>query len=206
MQPPRKVFITTGAFLSAVVHMFRERGFTIVDRIENADTLVLTGGADIEPRLYGEMALPATWSSPERDKTETEAFNYAVANGLFIFGICRGGQLANVLNGGKLWQHIEGHGSRHPVIDLETGRQVIVSSIHHQMFRPAPDAVIVATCNEATLKVAQHDKWEAGKGEPDDDVEVCWYPKTRSLCIQGHPEVGPTGFTDYCFELFERYA
>lgn len=202
----KRVYITSGAFLGSVCSMFRERGFTLVDRIENADILCLTGGADINPLLYGEKALPATWFSESRDDEEVQAFSEAVERGLFIFGICRGGQLANVLNGGKLWQHIEGHGSRHPMVDKITGEVVETSSIHHQMFRPAPDALIVATCNEAHLKVAEHDKWEAKDGKPDDDVEVCWYEKSRSLCIQGHPEVGPTRFTNYCFELMERYA
>ena len=205
-QNRNRVYVTQGAFMSSVVSMFLSKGYTIVDRLENADILCLTGGADIDPMLYGEKALPGTWFNESRDKIEIEAFNEAVERGLMIFGICRGGQLANCLNGGKLWQHIEGHGSRHPITDLKTGRVVTSSSIHHQMFRPAPDAEIVATCNEAYLKVAEHEIWEAKNGTPNDDVEVCWYAKSRSLCIQGHPEVGPDSFTDYCFELLERYA
>lgn len=201
----RRVFVTPGAFVSSIMGMFAERGFEIVNNLSDADILCLSGGADIDPILYGETTMAGTWASPKRDEYEKACFDEAVARGLFVFGICRGGQLANVLNGGKLWQHFEGHGSRHPMVDLKTGREIITSSIHHQMFRPTPEAEIVATCNEATFKVAEHDKWEAKSGTKDDDVEVCWYPKTRSLCIQGHPEVGPDQFTDYCFELFERY-
>ena len=202
----RRVYVTPGAFMSSVVSMFLSKGYTIVDHLENADILCLTGGADIDPMLYGEKALPGTWFNESRDKVEVEAFNEAVSTGKFIFGICRGGQMANVLNGGKLWQHIEGHGSTHSIKDLTTGTEVQSSSIHHQMFRPAPDAEIVAVCNHATLKVAEHEVWEAKSGVPNDDVEVCWYAKSRSLCIQGHPEVGPGLFTDYCFDLIERYA
>lgn len=202
-----KVYITRGAFFSSIVAMFRERGFEVVQDVQDADVLALAGGADINPHLYGETPLAGTWFSQERDAEEIQAYNIAVANGAFIFGICRGGQLANVLNGGRLWQHIEGHPSSHSIVDLKTGQTIIASSIHHQMFRPSSDAEIVATCNHATFKAAEHETWSVKTADRlDVDVEVCWYPKTRSLCIQGHPEVGPTGFTDYCFGLMKRYA
>lgn len=202
----RTVHITRGAFYGSIVAMFQSKGFTVVEDVDNADVLALAGGADINPRLYGETPLAGTWFSEDRDAAEIDAYNRAVAKGAFIFGICRGGQLANVLNGGRLWQHIEGHPSSHSIVDLKTGTSIMASSIHHQMFRPGPDAEIVATCNHATFKVAEHDQWTSKADSVDDDVEVCWYPKTRSLCIQGHPEVGPTGFTDYCFDLMKRYA
>lgn len=193
--------------MSSVVSMFLSKGYTIVDRLENADILCLTGGADIDPMLYGEKALPGTYYNESRDKIEVEAYSEAVSKGKFIFGICRGAQLICSLNGGKLWQHIEGHGSRHTVKELKTGREIRVSSIHHQMMRPPPEGVeIIAVCNEAHLKVSEHKIWEAKSGVPDDDVEVCYFPKSRSLCIQGHPEVGEQEFTDWCFELMEQRA
>lgn len=193
--------------MSSVVSMFLSKGFTLVDRLENADILCLTGGADIDPLLYGENPLPGTYFSENRDKAEIADFNEAVSRGMFIFGICRGAQLACALNGGKLWQHIEGHGANHMVKELKTGRQIRVSSIHHQMMRPPPEGVeIIAVCNEAHLKVAEHKIWEAKNGLPDDDVEVCYFPATKSLCIQGHPEVGDQEFKDWCFELMEQRA
>lgn len=202
----KKVYITNGAFNNYIEDMFTSRGFELVASVEDADILCLSGGADINPQLYGETKLAGTYFNERRDASEIADYNRAVERGLFIFGICRGGQLANVLNGGRLWQHFEGHRSDHTIVDIETGREIVASSIHHQMFRPTPEAVIVATCNHATLKVAEHEVWNARDGKPDDDVEVCWYSATRSLCIQGHPEVGPDQFTDYCFELMERFA
>lgn len=185
--------------------MFKQRNHEIVRSLDDAEVLCLTGGADIDPNLYGEAPMAGTYFNRSRDDFEVRCFERAQELGLFIFGICRGGQLANVLSGGKLWQHIEGHPYEHTIQDVETGQSIISSSIHHQMFRPAPDAVIVATCNHATFKVAEHDRWQSTTDGSNDDVEVCWYPKTRSLCIQGHPEVGPDAFTDYSFELMERY-
>lgn len=201
-----RVYITQGAFFHDVVDMFEKRGFVVTRDIEDAHILCLTGGADINPRLYGEAPMAGTYFNEGRDRVEVAAYERAVERGLFIFGICRGGQLANVLNGGRLWQHFEGHAYNHPIEDVETGQSIMSSSIHHQMFRPTPEAQIVAVCNHATMKVAEHDMWQADRDHQDDDVEVCWYSKTRSLCIQGHPEVGPDGFTDYCFELMERFA
>jgi gamma-glutamyl-gamma-aminobutyrate hydrolase PuuD len=198
----KKVFITAGAFDNDVVDMFRERGFELVNMPEDCDILCLTGGADIDPKHYGETPINETYASPRRDDYELDCISRAP--NAFKFGICRGGQLLNVFNGGKLWQHIEGHDYHHPMTDVRTGASIITSSIHHQMFRITPEAVVIATCNEAVFKKAEHDIWQAGD-TPDADVEVCYYPKSRSLCIQGHPEVGPDSFTDYCFDLLTEF-
>ena len=199
-----KVFITEGAFDTEVVEMFEKRGFTQAETPEECDILVLTGGADIDPSLYGESKMPGTYTHERRDLIEMDA--YRRAPNAFKFGICRGGQLLNVLNGGKLWQHIEGHAYHHPMVDKRTGQSIITSSIHHQMFRVTDEAIIIATCNEAVYKRAEFDAWSSDEDEhPDDDVEVCYYPKTRSLCIQGHPEVGPRDFTEYCFDLLKEF-
>lgn len=199
----KRVFITPGAFLGDVREMFSNRGYTIVNNLDDADILCLTGGADINPQLYGEAPMAGTYYSQARDDFEVDCYNKAIERGLFVFGICRGGQLANVLNGGRLWQHIEGHDYHHDIVDIKTGQSIITSSIHHQMFRVTPEAEVIAVCNDATLKVAKFETWQASRDEPDDDVEICFYPKSQSLCIQGHPEVGPDTFTNYCFELME---
>jgi hypothetical protein len=48
--------------------------------------------------------------------------------------------------------------------------------------------------------------WE--KGVQDDvsevDIEVCYYPGLRYLCIQGHPEYGDKMFADYCHNLMQQ--
>lgn len=180
--------------------------YTRVKDLADADMLVLTGGADISPSLYGEEPIFEGWYNTSRDEAEWAAIEQASKMGILMFGICRGGQLLNVFNGGKLWQHIVGHGRDHHIKDIVTGETVTTSSVHHQMFRVTDEAVVIGVCNLATEKFAEGARWQAGVNNPDPDVEVCYYPKTRSICVQGHPEFGPQEFTHYCDRLVERYV
>jgi carbamoylphosphate synthase small subunit len=201
----KHVYITHGAFYHDITQMFVDKGFIPTRDLDKADILCLSGGNDIDSALYGENPVQTYGIDRARDAHEIAVWNEAVGRGLFVFGICRGGQLANVLSGGRLWQHIEGHPGKHTITDKRTGEIILASSIHHQAFKPGPGCEIIATCNHANFKVSEFETWKAGDCE-NEDVEVCWYPKTRSLCIQGHPEVGPDQFTDYCFNLMKELA
>lgn len=197
--------------------MFKARGFTIVDTPEECDIIVFNGGEDLHPKLYGQTVLPKAglWLATD-DRDDIELKGYERAKDKFKFGICRGGQLLTVMNGGKLWQDVDGHNRGHHMIDIKSGRSVYTSSVHHQMFMPGPDCEIIAVARVAESKygiVNGTDRpllWRRSDwvGEPtmyDDDVEVCYYPKDRALCIQGHPEYPGYGdFTNYCFEQLER--
>lgn len=69
--------------------------------------LVLTGGGDVDPALYGEIASPETEPpDPERDVVEAALIDEALAHDLPLLGICRGMQLLNVHRGGSLIQHL----------------------------------------------------------------------------------------------------
>ncbi|MGO8951364.1 MAG: gamma-glutamyl-gamma-aminobutyrate hydrolase family protein [Ktedonobacterales bacterium] len=71
------------------------------------DGLLLTGGSDLDPSLYGEApTLQCKTSEPERDQLELELARWALDQGLPIFGICRGMQVLNVACGGNLYQDI----------------------------------------------------------------------------------------------------
>lgn len=71
------------------------------------DGLLLTGGADLDPALYGEAPLPETKSpEPLRDATELAITRWALDKRLPVLGICRGMQLLNVACGGSLYQDI----------------------------------------------------------------------------------------------------
>jgi putative glutamine amidotransferase len=69
--------------------------------------LVLSGGIDVDPQLYGQSRHPETdWHHPFRDRYELALLQEALRRDLPVLGICRGHQLLNVFMGGKLVQHI----------------------------------------------------------------------------------------------------
>lgn len=73
----------------------------------SCDGLLLPGGADIEPSLYGREREEKCGKPNElRDKNEFEIFNAFVNTEKPILGICRGFQLINVICGGTLHQDI----------------------------------------------------------------------------------------------------
>jgi gamma-glutamyl-gamma-aminobutyrate hydrolase PuuD len=73
------------------------------------DGLLLTGGTDIAPSLYGAADEGSVGTDPDRDELEAAAWAVADARGIPILGICRGLQAMNVFDGGTLTQHVDGH-------------------------------------------------------------------------------------------------
>lgn len=190
--------------------LFRAKGWSLVDSVEEADIVCLNGGADIATEIYEQT--PYSSSIPQamshRDKVEVAMYNVAREQGKFILGICRGAQLANCLNGGKLWQHVNNHHVSHLMYDKYTKERILTTSAHHQQMIPGPGADIIAVSSQSSLKVSDKGRMEfepfKKKDEEGEDIEVLWYPRTRSLCIQGHPEFAPrTPFAEYCFKLTE---
>jgi putative glutamine amidotransferase len=120
--------------------------------IRGLDGLVLAGGGDVNPALYGEPAAAEVYGvDHQRDRLELQAIEDAIHDRLPILAICRGHQVVNVALGGKLVQHIAddvhragdsaGHPSAwHPVsVESESrlasifGRtEMVVNSRHHQ--------------------------------------------------------------------------
>lgn len=73
-----------------------------------ADGLLLSGGEDVDPYLYGEEPAPGLGAiSPERDRVESLLARRFLAADKPIFAICRGLQLLNAVAGGTLLQDIE---------------------------------------------------------------------------------------------------
>ena len=123
--------------------------------MDGVDGLVLTGGEDIHPALYGAAPSPHAYPpSRERDLFELALFATARQRELPILGICRGIQLVNVGLGGTLVQdlpterpgpvaHDPGgvRDARTHAVRLQDGSraahalgatQVTVNSFHHQ--------------------------------------------------------------------------
>jgi putative glutamine amidotransferase len=166
------------------------------------DGLLLPGGADLDPALYGEQPHPGVAVEGARDDLELAAWTAARERGVPIFGVCRGFQAINVFSGGTLVQHLEGHDSpssapqAHP-LHLDPGSRLAsilgetdpllstqVNSYHHQAVRPADLAPgLVASA------LAPHDEGELVEALEADDADD-WL-----VGVQFHPErpefIGP---------------
>jgi len=70
--------------------------------LEGIDGLVIAGGGDVAPRLYGADFDAAIDVNPRRDRFELALLDAAEQRGLPVLGLCRGAQLINVHRGGTL--------------------------------------------------------------------------------------------------------
>lgn len=162
--------------------------------LEQCDGLLLTGGDDIDPTLYGETILNDTVNTaPIRDAGEPRLCRMAEGLKLPILGICRGIQILNVYFGGSLYQDIPAQletGVKHSMekpyhrtchdcivtpgtpLAAWTGKDVIeVNSHHHQSVKAvAPGLEVMGTCSDGV-------------------VEALYKPDAKFLCaVQWHPE------------------
>jgi putative glutamine amidotransferase len=156
------------------------------DAAKDVSLLVFTGGTDVDPALYGEKMGSRTGHPDKyRDKHESACFKRAVELGIPMVGICRGSQFVCVMSGGKLVQDVTKHGGYHG-LRTHDGNLIECNSTHHQMQLPPEGARILAL---AEPKLSTH-YWNGDDQEIEvpGDVEVVFYPNTKSIGIQYHPE------------------
>lgn len=87
------------------------------DVLRALDGLVLAGGADLSPQLYGAEPEPLTVTTPDRDAAEISLVREALRRDMPVLGVCRGMQLLAVAAGGRLHQHLPdvvGHEKHRP--------------------------------------------------------------------------------------------
>lgn len=126
--------------------------------VEKLDGILISGGNDIEPNLYGEfISKEVGVLCPKRDKQEIELVNYIIENtNKPLLGICRGLQILNVACGGNLYQDLEKNKlnnhfiasspMNHPIhrvtlekdsilYDIFEKKELKVNSYHHQAIK-----------------------------------------------------------------------
>jgi putative glutamine amidotransferase len=79
----------------------------IDETLDALDGLIFSGGADLDPRLYGQESHPETSGvTEERDRFELALLEGALERDMPVLAICRGSQVLNVARGGDLVQHL----------------------------------------------------------------------------------------------------
>lgn len=178
----------------------------IVDRMEDADLVVLTGGEDVDPRMYGAPRHPKTYANLKRDLFEHHAYVEAQKLGKPVIGICRGLQLMCIENGGTLIQHQDNPG--HHKITTYDGNELYVNSLHHQAAYPYDlprgDYHILGW-TRGMLRV--HQDGNEKELNPEREIEIIYFPKSKSLGIQFHPEMMETSSetVKYCQRLLTLF-
>ncbi|MFN0090611.1 MAG: gamma-glutamyl-gamma-aminobutyrate hydrolase family protein [Acidimicrobiales bacterium] len=162
--------------------------------VARLDGLLLSGGADVDPRRYGARPGPRLGEvEPDRDEWELALVAAALETRRPILGVCRGAQLLNVACGGTLVADLapdegEGHPNarRYPRhhrlhrVRLAPGSAVAaayggaeelwVNSLHHQAVDRPGEGVTVVGCAD------------------DGVVEAIELAGRAALGVQWHPE------------------
>lgn len=163
--------------------------------LDRVDGLLLTGGGDVDPALYGEAPHEKLGRViPERDAFEVALCREALSRRMPILAICRGQQVLNVATGGTLVQDIpsqltgggvdhdpdtERWGTAHEVRILPGTKlrailgadTIAVNSFHHQAVKDPGRGVVVAARSEDDVV---------------EGIEVAGQP--FALGVQWHPE------------------
>lgn len=182
------------------------------------DGLLLSGGGDIDPTLYGDATVhPTTYGvDADRDHFEIEAFRWAVSHDLPTLCICRGIQAMAVAMGGTLVQDIAStidgalehrqqeigrmrHDTSHevaivegtPLYDLVGKRRLTTNSFHHQAVRdPGAALEVIATADDGVIEALWHPDMRFGLG-------VQWHPEMLAALYPDHAVIF-SGFVTAC--------
>jgi putative glutamine amidotransferase len=149
--------------------------------LARVDALVLTGGPDVDARLYGQEPHAATYGVDRRaDDFECALADAATARSVPTLAICRGFQILNVARGGTMFQHIpenpgvpahgrpgEAGGAREHSVQLDRdslladvmeATTVTVSCHHHQAIDQTGDGLrVVGRASDGIVEAMELD-------------------------------------------------
>ncbi|MEJ2677902.1 MAG: gamma-glutamyl-gamma-aminobutyrate hydrolase family protein [Gemmatimonadota bacterium] len=169
---------------------------SIASLMADCDGLVLSGGGDMDPALWGEAPVPGLDDvSPERDAMEYAALDEALARDLPVLGICRGCQVVNVYFGGTLYQDLDtqrpggvqhrqsaGWDRTQHEVDVAPGSRlagvlgpgaVRVNSFHHQAVRDVGSGLVATATADGLVEALE----SRGHGWL---VAVQWHPERHA--------------------------
>ena len=183
---------------------------TAAKALDGVDGLLLTGGDDVNPALYGEAPHPTyDVSEPGRDAFEIDLVRRALAADLPVLAICRGLQVLNVALGGSLIQDIPSEPG--PVLQHDAAGSPTALAHTIAVTPGSRLASLVGPDGTRAVNSRHHQSARAiGQGlvvtatSPDGIIEGAELPAARfCVGVQWHPEnFHVTGEFDKLFEGF----
>ncbi|HHT63126.1 MAG: gamma-glutamyl-gamma-aminobutyrate hydrolase family protein [Bacillota bacterium] len=147
--------------------------------LELLDGLILSGGVDVNPVLFGEEPVPGLGEiTPQRDEFELLLTREFFSLGKPIFAVCRGCQVLNLALGGTVYQDINSqldkiikHDQKAPracpthSLKVQPGTKLSrilpqeyrwVNSFHHQAVKdPAPGFIVAALASDGVIEAIE---------------------------------------------------
>ena len=196
---------------------FNEDLESIREMVEHVDGVILSGGHDVNPYNYGEDPLLKIGEVfPERDVFDMEIYKTAVKYNKPVFGICRGFQIINVVNGGSLYQDLsyadfvklkhdqqDNPSQATHFVKFEEGtflrdilgEEIKVNSFHHQILKDvAPGFKVVAKSPDGVVESIQKITEDCFV------VGVQWHPEMLSVKYEDSQKV----FDEFVKEVEKR--
>ena len=182
------------------------------------DGLLLTGGGDIDPVLYGDERHPTVDDAePGRDEFEIDLARRAMAGEVPVLAICRGAQVLNVAAGGTLVQDIPSSLESplaHSIVEPKSAEAHTVQIAPGSRLERALGAVVDSahTCRVNSRHHQSVDRVGSGliptATAPDGVVEAIEKPDAEfCVGVQWHPEnFWRSGEFAPLFETFVRAA
>lgn len=200
--------------LPVLLPLFGDDPLLWEEMLSRADGLLLSGGGDLDPALFGEEMLPqSNPPSPLRDQEEMYLCKRALEKDMPVLGVCRGVQVLNCAAGGNLYQDIPTQVAsamnhrRHDahretvheakilpgsLLEKITGQSILpVNSLHHQALKKPGEGVIFSAHAEDGIVEA------AEMPEKSFVLGLQWHPEILSEFLPAHQAI---------FDAFARAA
>lgn len=183
----------------------------VKEQMEGLDGIVLSGGYDIDPTLYGEQPMPGQgFTMNEVDRFYLAVIHAADEKKIPVFGICKGIQAMNIAYGGTLYQdlrtqqpdsgqHVQQaprYSAIHQVeivkgsfLESVLGEKEMVNSFHHQSIKEtAPGFCVTARALDGVVEAIERKEG------------------TFMLGVQWHPEMMTKFGHENMTKLFQKFA
>ena len=170
--------------------------------LERFDGLLISGGSDVDPSLYGEEVSGSVEPDIAADRSDLAYLEAARSLGMPVLGICKGLQITNIAFGGSLHQDIWSCDGNHPARpehhaepELSEAADAFLADRHEVSLTAGSLIEAVIGASSLTTNSLHHQAADrigdellvTGRAD-DGTVEVLEHPDGRLLAVQWHPE------------------